>query len=226
MNQQPLKITYHSGDNKINVYLKMPSSNYHVVKKEIKMCLFVEHNQPPCKLRTYYIDEDHDEIEIVNQCDYEIFMDKCSIRQHLQVTPISMKAEEKPKVVTSTESSSASQQAKKPPAAAGSYDLAVHEHIACDACDMAPIKGFRYKCIQCRNYDLCENCESKHIHSEHMMVRLPTNNCPNFIISRRNSRRQEDVQGEFEVINSFMGRFSLANMDAMKQQKDILKLPR
>ena len=83
-------------------------------------------------------------------------------------------------------------QAEVPPAA-GSYEFAVHDNVECDGCLMAPIIGFRYKCIQCANYDLCQNCESKHVHSEHMMVRMPTNNCPSVVetyITGRSSGRK------------------------------------
>ncbi|XP_065357454.1 protein ref(2)P [Calliphora vicina] len=202
MDQNFLKITYHLGAKKMNAYLKMPSPTYHVLKKEIEMCIFEERKQPRCEIRTFWIDEDHDEIEIINQCDYEIFMTKRSLRQHLQVAPIGATAEEQPdgapaaaatkaSVTTTSTESATTNQATVPPAA-GSYDFAVHEHVECDACLMAPIMGFRYKCIQCPNYDLCQNCESKHIHSEHMMVRMPTNNCPNVIeayVTGRTSRR-------------------------------------
>lgn len=109
-------------------------------------------------------------------------MAKRSIRQHLQVAPINMAPKEPAGENVANKDSetlpeSSSNQAKIPPA----NDFAVHENVECDACLMAPIMGFRYKCIQCPNYDLCQNCESKHIHSEHMMVRMPTNNCPNII---------------------------------------------
>lgn len=56
-------------------------------------------------------------------------------------------------------------------------DFVVHNHIFCNNCLVAPLMGFRYKCLVCVDYDLCENCEMKHVHSEHMMVRIPNDNC-------------------------------------------------
>jgi len=34
----------------------------------------------------------------------------------------------------------------------------VHEGITCDRCGEVPIKGWRYKCNTCPNYDLCPTC--------------------------------------------------------------------
>jgi hypothetical protein len=48
----------------------------------------------------------------------------------------------------------------------------VHPSIICDGCNMAPIIGVRYKCVQCPDYDLCENCEAKGVHQEHTFVKV------------------------------------------------------
>lgn len=52
-------------------------------------------------------------------------------------------------------------------------DLALHANIVCDVCDET-IRGHRYKCMQCFNYDLCMRCESRFRHKDHIMVRIPT----------------------------------------------------
>ena len=36
---------------------------------------------------------------------------------------------------------------------------------------MSPIKGLRYKCLDCHDYDLCEGCYNKEVHSEHKLER-------------------------------------------------------
>lgn len=51
-----------------------------------------------------------------------------------------------------------------------SYDD-VHQGITCDGCQMNPIKGLRYTCLDCHDYDLCEGCNNKGIYSEHEMVK-------------------------------------------------------
>lgn len=47
-----------------------------------------------------------------------------------------------------------------------------HFNIVCDGCD-APVCGFRYKCLQCADFDLCQTCEAKSLHNGHLMVRIP-----------------------------------------------------
>ena len=77
--------------------------------------------------------------------------------------------------------------------AADSCKLAVHNNVTCDGCNMTPIIGFRYKCMQCPDYDLCQNCKSKHIHSEHMMQRMPNNNCPGNAVENKRPRNIVEV---------------------------------
>lgn len=48
---------------------------------------------------------------------------------------------------------------------------AVHDGVLCDECDGA-IMGFRYKCIECPDFDLCGQCESGAVHAAHVMLRV------------------------------------------------------
>ncbi|XP_013148852.1 PREDICTED: uncharacterized protein LOC106111356 [Papilio polytes] len=48
----------------------------------------------------------------------------------------------------------------------------VHIDIICDNCSK-PITGFRYKCVNCDDYDLCQKCEMMEAHSHHFMLRMP-----------------------------------------------------
>eukprot|EP01083_Nonionella_stella_P123098 370708_1 len=38
---------------------------------------------------------------------------------------------------------------------------AVHHGVVCDGCDIGPIVGTRFKCVECPDFDLCESCEAK-----------------------------------------------------------------
>lgn len=50
-----------------------------------------------------------------------------------------------------------------------------HYDVICDSCENE-IFGYRYKCLQCRDFDLCMHCEAKLIHQEHAMIRIPDSN--------------------------------------------------
>lgn len=52
-----------------------------------------------------------------------------------------------------------------------------HSGIVCDGCKVTPIIGVRYKCANCNDYDLCEQCEKKasSIHNpSHVFIKLNT----------------------------------------------------
>lgn len=40
----------------------------------------------------------------------------------------------------------------------------VHRGCQCNACGMVPIRGVRYRCANCADFDLCETCESQGLH--------------------------------------------------------------
>eukprot|EP01125_Pyxidicula_operculata_P009288 TRINITY_DN3062_c0_g1_i3.p1 TRINITY_DN3062_c0_g1~~TRINITY_DN3062_c0_g1_i3.p1 ORF type:complete len:413 (-),score=83.89 TRINITY_DN3062_c0_g1_i3:113-1351(-) len=48
----------------------------------------------------------------------------------------------------------------------------IHEGLLCNSCSH-PIIGYRFKCTQCSNYNLCETCESKNNHDKsHIFVKI------------------------------------------------------
>lgn len=55
----------------------------------------------------------------------------------------------------------------------------VHKGIQCSNCSILEIKGVRFKCSTCQNYNLCSNCEEYSTHDlNHIMIkmRFPDNN--------------------------------------------------
>ncbi|XP_026465287.1 LOW QUALITY PROTEIN: sequestosome-1-like [Ctenocephalides felis] len=46
-----------------------------------------------------------------------------------------------------------------------------HVGVVCDGCG-GEIYGYRYKCVECPDFDLCSRCESNGVHSEHCFLRL------------------------------------------------------
>ncbi|CAG0899056.1 unnamed protein product [Darwinula stevensoni] len=50
----------------------------------------------------------------------------------------------------------------------------VHTDVRCDSC-RGPVRGSRYKCLQCRDFNLCSTCEASGTkHSQHSFIRLPS----------------------------------------------------
>ncbi|MCJ1332699.1 hypothetical protein MMC10_009393 [Thelotrema lepadinum] len=61
----------------------------------------------------------------------------------------------------------------------------VHRGVSCNSCNATPIKGIRYRCTNCVDYDLCEQCESMQFHQKNHLfikIRIPT---PSHSSSRR-----------------------------------------
>ena len=40
----------------------------------------------------------------------------------------------------------------------------VHRGVSCDSCDIKPIRGVRWRCANCPDYDLCSDCEAVNDH--------------------------------------------------------------
>ena len=52
----------------------------------------------------------------------------------------------------------------------------IHRGVTCNSCSAMPIKGIRYRCSNCVDFDLCEQCEALQIHPKtHLFykVRIP-----------------------------------------------------
>ena len=52
----------------------------------------------------------------------------------------------------------------------------VHRGVTCNSCNAMPIKGIRYRCTNCADFDLCEQCEALQTHPKtHLFykVRIP-----------------------------------------------------
>lgn len=48
----------------------------------------------------------------------------------------------------------------------------IHTDYSCNECGCDPIKGIRYLCTVCEDFDLCQKCEAKGIHSEHVLLKI------------------------------------------------------
>jgi next-to-BRCA1 protein 1 len=57
--------------------------------------------------------------------------------------------------------------------------LTIHDGIFCNNCQL-PVIGKRYKCIFCKDYDLCEICEKSGVHEEHSLIRFAKKYLPSY----------------------------------------------
>ncbi|KAJ1950508.1 hypothetical protein FBU59_000647 [Linderina macrospora] len=44
--------------------------------------------------------------------------------------------------------------------------------MTCNNCNDVPIRGARYKCAQCADFDLCEACEAHDVHRHHVLLKI------------------------------------------------------
>ena len=52
----------------------------------------------------------------------------------------------------------------------------IHNGIKCSLCQRFPIIGIRYKCLQCKSFNLCEECEkSQGMKHGHLLLKLRNN---------------------------------------------------
>jgi len=51
--------------------------------------------------------------------------------------------------------------------------VVTHDGVTCDVCHASPITGTRYKCVTCKNYDMCQTCESYGQHAaDHPLIKM------------------------------------------------------
>ena len=67
---------------------------------------------------------------------------------------------------------SATENPQRPDPGQDQNEEEVHWYAGCDGCEMFPIKGERYKCDVCADYDLCGSCKANGVHSHHSMTRI------------------------------------------------------
>ncbi|KAL1900436.1 hypothetical protein Cpir12675_000902 [Ceratocystis pirilliformis] len=49
----------------------------------------------------------------------------------------------------------------------------VHRGCQCNSCSTVPIRGIRYRCVNCADFDLCEACESQSLHNKnHVFLKI------------------------------------------------------
>ena len=86
----------------------------------------------------------------------------------------------------------------------------IHHGIKCDLCQKFPIVGIRYKCLQCKSYNLCEDCEKKEgMNHGHLLLKLRDNRQIN-LIGNNNSKKdiklksQPNLKPQSKCLNTTM----------------------
>lgn len=110
------------------------------------------------------LDAEKDRVTIYNEDDFRMYLEH-EDRGSIYVNIIDERSS-----VKST--SSAQEDAGSAAASKGSEELVHHPNVVCDGCE-GSVVGFRYKCAQCVDFDLCMSCEAKMIHHDHVMYRIP-----------------------------------------------------
>ena len=88
----------------------------------------------------------------------------------------------------------------------------IHTGIKCSICQKFPIIGTRYKCLQCKSYDLCEECEKTHgMKHGHLLLKLRNNKQINMLGKKEvKLKAQPTEKPQSKCINTNM-RFNTMN---------------
>ena len=55
------------------------------------------------------------------------------------------------------------------------HEGVVHRHVVCSSCDTRPIRGVRWRCANCVDFDLCSDCEATTSHDKtHVFYKIHT----------------------------------------------------
>ncbi|XP_055640529.1 protein ref(2)P isoform X2 [Toxorhynchites rutilus septentrionalis] len=203
---QALKITVHQKDGNPENFLMKVMKNQEVCYNFINLKNEVVTRYPELlqysDIKFYWIDEEGDEIAIVNQADYMDCLDGLAgatvITRRIYVKGVTKEGQSNQ--CEPMEEASASKQDTSAPNVLPE-DVSVHTNIVCDVCDDT-IRGYRYKCMQCYNYDLCMRCEANFRHKDHLMLRIPSPD-----VYRRTPSRL------FEKLRSKVADMSASNQD-------------
>lgn len=87
----------------------------------------------------------------------------------------------------------------------------IHYGVRCDMCNTTPIKGPRFKCINCIDFDICQECEAEsHNHNPHhvffKVVRplLPADERPSALIPHISDQEITDKTEPWECSKCLM----------------------
>jgi len=140
-------------------------------------------------LKCYYEDSDGDKISITKPSDFELFLEQNVNKIFAETNEETMRTPSNQSLQNSIPTVSTPPGFSNLEAKSSSVIEEIrrihHDGILCDVCDKE-VYGFRYKCLDCEEFDMCMDCEPKQIHKEHLLLRIT-----NPIDGERNLRLQD-----------------------------------
>lgn len=117
--------------------------------------------------RIYWIDDEDEQIEIIDNQALDIFWLGSEGKKKIFVEKRAVEPLPKAKnvFIPTTEEHDEGDRGNQ-------SQFPVHPNVICDGCNRQ-VRGYRYKCVQCPDFDLCMTCEAKMKHKEHVMFRIP-----------------------------------------------------
>jgi len=97
----------------------------------------------------------------------------------------------------------------------------VFQNVTCDGCNQSPIRGVRFMCSVCADYDLCENCERTGVHSHHPLLKIrKAEHAPSKLICQYRASQNDAgfVEPKVEKVEQKMSAAN-APLKAKKQEK-------
>uniref|UniRef100_A0A7S1KTT7 ZZ-type domain-containing protein n=1 Tax=Percolomonas cosmopolitus TaxID=63605 RepID=A0A7S1KTT7_9EUKA len=115
-------------------------------------------------LNITYLDEDSDTVSVCSQMEMEEMLLELG---NVELVKLEVHVVRRSQANTSTHEPSTTPATPQPqPQTVASQDT-VHSAHGCDICRTIPIKGHRFHCLSCKDYDVCATCFTAHIKSKH-----------------------------------------------------------
>ncbi|CAD8082326.1 unnamed protein product [Paramecium primaurelia] len=124
-----------------------------------------------------YFDNENDEISLSCQEDLQILIDEAHHTVKLQVVEQLIPSQVEQKMI--------------------------HTYHTCDGCQIHPIIGSRFKCLECPDFDLCESCQSKNLHNNHKLFKISNSQELEDFQKSHSQKPKPFIQREFHHVGPF-----------------------
>lgn len=119
----------------------------------------------------FLLDSDGDKIVINRPSDFAIFLEQNINKLFAEAAEETIWKFVNPSLLNTNPTNSSTDNSETTSSLIAEIRKIRHENIVCDICDK-DVYGFRYKCLDCEEFDMCMDCEPKQIHMEHLILRI------------------------------------------------------